>query len=265
MEKIELEEQKKILLELLKYIDNICRENNINYSLIGGSLIGAIRHNGIIPWDDDIDIGLHQQDRNKLIEILKRENHEYYKVLDKENSLYPFPKLVDTRTLIIEKDVKKIENYGIYVDIFAYYNAPNNKLTRYIYFKKIEILKKLITGATICDEIYFNEKNFLKVIRNKISRKIGIKKINIKYQNILNKYNDEKTKYSLLDWPCYGYKHEIQSSDNLIEFIDCEFDKQNSMIFKKYDNVLKTTFGDYMTPPPKEKQITNHNTEVYWK
>ena len=68
MKKIELKEQKKIMIELLEYFDKVCRENNIKYSLIGGSLIGAIRHKGIIPWDDDIDVILSKNEYLKLKE-----------------------------------------------------------------------------------------------------------------------------------------------------------------------------------------------------
>ena len=68
---ITIDEQKKILIKILAYVDNICRKNNIKYSLIGGSLIGAIRHNGFIPWDDDIDIILMPKEYKKLICALK--------------------------------------------------------------------------------------------------------------------------------------------------------------------------------------------------
>lgn len=265
MKKIELEEQKIILLDILKYIDDICRANSLKYSLIGGSLIGAVRHQGIIPWDDDIDIIMTYSDRQKLLKILKSENHKYYKIVDENNSLYPFPKLVDTRTLIIENEIKKIDNYGIYVDIFSYYNMPNNSFIRFIHFKRIEILKKFITGALINDEVYLKEKNILKRIRNNISRKIGIEKINNKYKEELNKYNNKNAKYVASDWPAYGYKHEIQNRKDIERIIDCNFNNQKSMIYQNYDNILRVTFDDYMTPPPPKKQITNHNTEVYWR
>lgn len=265
MKKIDLEEQKTILLDILEYIDNICRNNEIKYSLIGGSLIGAVRHKGIIPWDDDIDIILNEKDRIKLIELLRNSNHNYYKLIEDNDSLYPFPKLVDTRTILIENEAQNIDDYGVYVDIFAYYNTSNNSIFRFFHFKKIEILKKFITGAIISDEIFNNEKNVLKKFRNKISRKIGIVRIKSLYLKSLCKFSNKNTDYAFSDWPCYGYKHEVQLQKNLDSFIDCEFDGKRSMIFRNYDSVLKTTFGEYMTPPPKEKQITNHNTEVFWK
>ena len=77
MKKISIKEQQLLLIEMLDYITKICDKNNINYSLIGGSLIGAIRHKGMIPWDDDIDIILMPNEYEKLIDILKKKNDKY--------------------------------------------------------------------------------------------------------------------------------------------------------------------------------------------
>ena len=82
MNRIDRENQKKIMVQILEYFDNICRENDIDYSLIGGSLIGAIRHKGIIPWDDDIDVILTYDNYKRFIEILKKNNDKNYKILD---------------------------------------------------------------------------------------------------------------------------------------------------------------------------------------
>ena len=80
MEKINIVEQKKIMVEILAYFDKVCRQNNINYSLIGGSLIGAIRHQGIIPWDDDIDVILSRDNYLKIIEILEKDDDARFKL-----------------------------------------------------------------------------------------------------------------------------------------------------------------------------------------
>lgn len=83
MKKINIVEQKKIMVEILSYFDKVCRQNNINYSLIGGSLIGAIRHQGIIPWDDDIDVILSRDNYLKIIEILEKDDDARFKILTK--------------------------------------------------------------------------------------------------------------------------------------------------------------------------------------
>ena len=85
MKKMTEKECKKVMLDILDYIDKICRKNNIKYSLFCGSLIGAIRHKGIIPWDDDIDIILLKEEYDKLVKILEKEN-AYYKIISYENT-----------------------------------------------------------------------------------------------------------------------------------------------------------------------------------
>lgn len=129
MKEINIDNSKKVMIDILTYIDNICRKNNIKYTLVGGSLIGAIRHKGIIPWDDDIDIGLLPGEYEKLIKCLKASNNEKYKLLDIDTEptyYYPYAKLIDNRTICKELYLKGIDNYGIFVDIFKYNNIPND-------------------------------------------------------------------------------------------------------------------------------------------
>ena len=100
---IKTEEIHPLLLNMLSYIDKVCRENDIKYSLIGGTLLGAIRHNGFIPWDDDIDIILDYNNYKKLINILKNKKDDKYEVLiPGESHGYPlqFAKLIDKRNIL---------------------------------------------------------------------------------------------------------------------------------------------------------------------
>ena len=112
MKKMTEKEAKQCMINILSYIDNICRKNKINYSIYYGSLIGAIRHKGIIPWDDDIDIILLKEDYDKLIKILKTQNNEY-KILDETTDtkcVLPFAKLVNTKTYIEQDNINKDNN-----------------------------------------------------------------------------------------------------------------------------------------------------------
>ena len=263
MLEIKSKEHKEILIKILKYFDRICRENNIKYSLIGGSLIGAVRDKEIIPWDDDIDVILTQEEYKKLLKVLLNKEGRY-KLLCNENNktfYYPFAKLVDTNTILIEKNVKKIENYGVYIDIFTYNNVPNNRIKRYFYYKKFLILKKLL-GISVID---VKENYLIKTIRDKMVAFIGTRRILKVYQKESNKYNKKNTQYLLSNWPAYGYKKEIQLSKNFKNFKNTKFENIDAMITCDFDEILKTTFGDYMTPPPIEKQVSNHNFVAYWK
>ena len=264
--KIGNSEYKKILIDLLEYIDDICRKNNIKYSLIGGSMIGAVREKGIIPWDDDIDIILIRSEYDRLIKLLEQSNNKKYKLFNNENNdsyYYPFAKLINTDTLLEEKNVKKIDGYGAYIDIFTYNYVPNNNLLRKIHYSILDKLKRCI-GISV--SITRNNKNKLKNIIYKLIKRIGYKKIISLYNKVFNLYSNKKnSKYIVSNWVAYGYDKEIQKSSNFKEFMDCEFSGINAMITKDYDEILTTTFGDYMIPTPPKDKKTSHNIEAYWK
>lgn len=265
MNKITDIEQKKLLIEMLTYIHNICKKNNIDYTLIGGSLIGAVREKGIIPWDDDIDIILLKDDYDKLISILSKEKEKYTILTHdiQKDYYYPFAKLVDNNTVLYEHNQKKISNYGVFLDIFYYNKIPNNKKIQKKYMKKLYFLKQLITGFAYEKE----NKNISlkKKIRNLLSNIIGIDKIIKMYTNHITKFNNTECDNLVSCWPVYGLEKEIQNGNDFIDYIDVDFSNNKAMITKKYDNVLKKTFGDYMKRPPKEKQCTTHSFEMYWK
>ena len=260
---ISLEQHKKILVEMLKYIDEICLKNNIKYSLLGGSLIGAIRHSGFIPWDDDIDIVLLPEEYDKLSNILLKENK--YVFLNSLNSSYsyPFSKITDPNTIMFEDKVKQIENYGIYLDIFQYHYVSNNYLIRFFHYRRLLFYKSLLGSCMLTEESRKNEKNVLKRIRNIIAQLIGLAKIKKKYMKICS--NKKKTNFLLSNWPAYGFKKEIQLTSDFNNFERVKFETIEAMITKEYDRVLTTTFGNYMELPPKEKRITHHITNIYWR
>ena len=127
MKEITQTEQKEILLDMLKYVDEICKKNNIKYFLYGGTLIGAIRHKGFIPWDDDLDICVPYKDYRKLITLLKQDNkYNVHNPYDNEDYYYFFTKLTDKRTILIEDNYNRIKDMGVFLDIFPFYHLPDS-------------------------------------------------------------------------------------------------------------------------------------------
>ena len=270
MKKIELNEIKKIEIGILKYIDDICKKNNIEYCLTGGSLIGAIRHGGFIPWDDDIDILLTSENCKKLKNAIEKDDNYRYKLLTHETQndyFYPFFKVVDTYTIMEEKRFKKIENYGVYIDVFSIYNCPNDDRKRKKFYNKIKRLKQLIFYYALKNP--FNStliKNILKIPIVVYARIIGINKILNKFEKLQMKYQYQNSEYMLSNWPTYGYEHEILKSEDINSGVTYhKFENIEALIPNNYDTILRTVYGNYMQLPPKEKQITNHIIEVYWK
>lgn len=269
MKKINGNEQKKIMMAILNYVDIICRKNNIKYSLIGGSLIGAIRHKGFIPWDDDIDIILDYYNYTKLLSALKKDNNELYEIyIPGEKDDYPthITKLIDKRTLINEKGeyLDKIKDYGLFIDIFYFVNIPNNKFLQKKFYYKL----KFLNNCCIRVKLNYNNPNFIKktkrLFKNIFNRLVGYKNI-IKWQKKhLIKYVNKNTNFVISDDPLYGIEKEILNSNLINEYIDSEFEGHKVMIFKNYDKILRKTFNDYMILPPKEKR-RNHGIKAYWK
>ena len=263
MKKIPRKKQKEIMLELLKYFDDLCRKNSIKYSLIGGTLIGAIRDKGFIPWDDDIDIILEKENYDKIIKILKTNNNSDYKLLTRDTCkdyYFPFPKLVATNTMVVEPlCLKQCSEYGIFIDILYYKKMPKEEKI----FKKIKLLDSLLSRKKINKKEGIKQ-NFLRFNKNIISILIGYDNLIKIKEKIYSKYDNIPSEYVLSNWPVYAYENEYQLQKNIIEYIDVPFENIKAMVFKNYDNVLKNLYGNYTKMPPKEQRIS-HGLEAYWR
>ena len=111
MKKISMDQSRLIILDIMTAIDRVCRELNISYYMAGGTLIGAIRHKGFVPWDDDIDIFVYRKDFDVLIDYLKRNPpFPWFEIYDENRSdyYYPFAKAVDNRTIVEQKNIKTV-------------------------------------------------------------------------------------------------------------------------------------------------------------
>lgn len=260
MKKIDIDEQKKIMLKMLSEFHNFCTENNIKYSLIGGSLIGAVRNGGIIPWDDDIDIILMPEEYNKLVIALKKKKFKYKFIGFNNLEKYFIPgfKIVDSDTRIIEKGIQK--EYGVFVDVFRYNYIPDNFILRKYYLLKYKFILTIIHGFS-SDRLV--KRSFAKKIRDFYSdTKNKITYLN-KYYNFLDKYNKKHSKNIISNSIMYSLDKEIQNSDNMKEYKIVNFDGVDAMIFSNYDQILKTTFGNYMTLPPVEKRVSKHTIDAF--
>ena len=147
MKEIDIKELKKIQLNILDNVNSFCKKNKINYWLDCGTLLGAVRHSGYIPWDDDIDIGMLRDDYDKFLKIYNKDNTKYQLMaseLDKDY-YFQFGKVVDTSTVLYEPDEKTGIKGAVYIDVFVYDNAPDDedKLTEMFdkrdYYNKFRI------------------------------------------------------------------------------------------------------------------------------
>lgn len=258
-------EQQGILLEMLRFFDHVCRKNKIKYSLINASLIGAIRHHGFVPWDDDVDVVLTKENYQKLKKILDKETGRYQTLKPgKGGEGYGFLKLIDTHTHAYERNRPKFNpNYGVYIDIFCYYPTSDEVKEREKHCKKLQMMISLYLRR----KIFFKEEPLSKIVlclgKNVCSKLLGYRRINRKFNKLLNQYND--TKYVINNWPIYGAEREVQLKENTEEYIDAMFEDLTVMIFKNYDAMLKNIYGDYMKLPPKKDRVPKHKMKVWWR
>ena len=138
--KLEKDYKKKLqskIFEMLKDIDKLCKENDIEYYLISGSALGAVRHKGFIPWDDDLDIGMTDENYFKFLKICeeKLDKDKYFVQTPKTEKNYylSFAKIRDITTTLVEENNVDIDiTYGVYIDVFPFVGVPNNKMNRNI-------------------------------------------------------------------------------------------------------------------------------------
>ncbi|MFS0988767.1 LicD family protein [Enterococcus casseliflavus] len=263
MEENDLKKLKQINLEIIKYFDKFCRDNNINYWMDGGTLLGAVRHKGFIPWDDDIDIGMLRKDYNKFIKKYNGKN-EYFVFQSLENDPnYPhaFGKFGLKGSVLLEKDTPPEFKQKISIDIFPFDNAPNNFLSRKIQKFSTKCVKILIykkSGYTFS----FEKKGVMGLLFGQIIlffSNIFSKKFLI---NILNyfsqKYNTKKTKFVFSVGTNYTYDDKLFPHEVVSRLTDLPFENTRLLGPKDWDFYLKQMLNDYMSLPPVEKQVTHH-------
>ena len=256
---------KKELVKTLAFFDKICTKNRINYSLIGGSLIGAVRHKGIIPWDDDIDVAMAPEELEKLKTALSKEKEAPYKLLipNTNGYYYPFCKLVSTNTVLDELQQKDIPDYGVFIDIFTYHNISSDKKAQKKFYKKyFRYHTGIYTTAAEHKAWPRNPRHRFKYIWYNYIAKANYT------QKMLDLYNSlpkEATGFLVSSDPTYGIERDVISSEWTTDFIRVPFENIEASIYKEYDNILRTVFGDYMQLPPEEERKPHHFYNAYYK
>ena len=261
-----LDEKKSLMLSIMDEIDSYCREHNIEYFLVGGTLLGAVRHKGFIPWDDDMDIGLPRKDYNRLISEFKSKSGNVQIVHYKSATHYKWAsaKAYDNRTVLIELDDKK-NTTGVFIDIFPFDGIIGDKKTAQKEVLNKKRWKDILTLKHLrIDKKRSKYKNLVVLLGRLfylIPDKYLIKQINAGDNNPIA---FEDCKYICNFTGAWGIR-ELTKSKNFISTIDAEFEGRKYRIPIGYDDYLKTVYGEYMTLPPKEKQVSHHSAIAYWK
>ena len=265
MEKeIFLEDLKRIEINILDEIAQYCKKNNLIYYLDSGTLLGAVRHKGFIPWDDDIDIIMPRSDYQKFIKSFNNDHTEgEYKVISSVSNAdyyYPFAKVVDTRTELIEDEMVPIKGYGVYVDVFPIDGLPDNKKERRRFQNRLWFYRRLWGASTS----RINEtKSLLRKLKILFAKCIGWKRILLKVEKTAAENDMKKAKYAASLVSSSDKYREIDSS-LFYSGTELEFEGKLYPVPLHYKEYLTLLYGDYMKLPPEEKQISNHRFKAYW-
>ena len=250
----------EIQLELLDEFVRICDKHKLTYFLVGGTLLGAERHSGFIPWDDDIDVGMPRNDYDKFIKIAKDELKNDYlleSVETDKNYFLPFAKVIKKNTLFIEYYLSNTDTEndtkGIFIDVFPFENINKYGLgykMRYAF------------SYAIMDSIMFkmklrklNETMFKPLtLLFSIFTKKRLKKI---LHFIMTKNKNNNSKYLSVLGAGYGFRKELMKREDILPVKKINFEKKKYNGMNNNDVYLSSLYGDYMKLPPKEKRI-NH-------
>lgn len=259
---ISFEESKKLMLEILKDIDAFCRKEHINYSLGEGTLIGAVRHHGMIPWDDDMDVLMLREDYERFLSSYKSSKYIIKKYDYGLNSwLHLFIKVIDPRTIIKNNSTGK-EPYGLWVSIFPIDNVPDSD----------ECLQKMTKDIRFYSNMFrmrhhfswSKTKGFIKNIILYMMQVLPKDYWHNKAERVIKSYNHVKT-VRRGQFAIYWHDPWVCSSSAFDEYVEVDFEGEKFFIIKGYDEYLRCQYGDYMQLPPEEQRVQKHEYTAYWK
>lgn len=267
LEEIKKEEFKKILIELLDEFDSFCKKNSIDYFLLFGTLLGAVRHKGFIPWDDDIDVGMLRNDYERFINSFKPSSEKFELLCLEKNPrfLCPYAKLVHTGTILLE-NIRHPQNTGVWLDIFPLDNCPPSERKTKSFINSFKLLRFIVSVKT------------LKISKNRSFLKNGVLLIGrvlfalVPLSFAIKKISKKAKKFKEVDSPyvgeiClnpYGMK-QIYKKEVFLESQNLLFEGKEYKVPSDFDYVLSKTYGEYMSLPAEKDRSSNHSFKCFYK
>ena len=272
-----LREIQLVALDMMKDIHRFCVENDIKYTLAYGTLIGAVRHKGFIPWDDDIDIWMPRPDYEKFSKSYRsKAGFKIMSPFEDDNYLY-FTKVYDDNRTYVEMKLKHHKgDLGVWIDVFPIDGVSDEKdVFLEDYAQICQTRKKLnsIRGSyTILGKVtgYKKCKEWLKMLVKRLLYG-NIHSLRKRHESLCSKYAFGETEHcsSLCCRDAYQKrKPECFDTSDFSDYMLTNFETEKFYITKAYDHILRNIYGDYMVIPPKEQQeshITKDGEHFYWK
>lgn len=266
MIKLSLKKIKQIQLEILSEFTKFCDKNNIEYFLIYGTLLGAVRHQGYIPWDDDLDIAIKRDDYLRVIKEFNNYSKEYKFISYEVDKKFPytFGKIMKNNTIILEDCGYKYSGLGINIDVFPIDNIFESEKLRKKTMKRITFYRKAleIKGITFKK----SKSSFKEAFKSRLAKLcllvLSVKSIVKKIIFLATLANKEES--SLRGITVWGYgEKEVMPSEYYEKSTKLIFEGKEYKVPLKYHEVLTQIYKDYMVLPKEEDRITHHAYDSY--
>lgn len=259
-----LQKVHKVQLAMALEVKRICEKHNIDYFIIAGTLLGAVRHHGFIPWDDDLDIGMLRVDFEKFVDISGTELRQDYflQTWDTDNAFgLPIAKIRKMGTTYIERNASKSKmNCGIYIDIFPFDNVPEKKMSKELQNLKTYLLKRIIlikTGYELWEDNQLTKKIIYKAL-HVVTKPVSLKKLKQMLNKVMIGTSESKSESIVTFGGSYGYRRESIKRSWVENLSIIRFENYELSCPKFYIDYLEYFYGDYLTPPPEEKRYNRH-------
>lgn len=263
MDNITLRKLQLVELEILVKVDEFCKKHNIKYSLYAGTALGAIRHGGFIPWDDDIDVCMERPEYERFLKLWREENIDGYYLQGTDKSDYygiNFSKIRKNGTKFgTEMDIKTYDHIGIFLDIFPFDKIPKDKKLRKKFLFDVKLWMIYTRGYP-----YTKGSKILELASRILllkSRKRQLELRNKLEKKILS-YQSMEDNYDLICLACPNDLKFMYPSNILDEIIEVDFEGHKVSLHKDYDTALTIKFGDYMQLPKEEDRVCKHEPAV---
>ena len=254
-----LDESKRIQVEMLRELDTFCRAHDIKYSVAYGTLIGAVRHKGFIPWDDDIDVTMVRTEFEKFLNLWSSEKYQLIKPMRKIRWEF-FARIIDPNTYV-KFDKFPESPFGVWLTIFPVDSRPDNEKEWREQKRKIDLYATLARfKCTVLTQDKF--RNLFKRISHLITAPLSLKRINEKVLQYATEYEGRKTDKKIV-WVAFN-RYEQYPSSLFDNYLDLQFEDISVRAMTGYDTYLRTAYGDYMQLPPIEQQQPSHDYTAYY-
>lgn len=266
LQELTLKEIQQIEFGILKHFDSFCKEHNISYFLSNGTLLGAIKYKGFIPWDDDIDVFVPREDYERL--LCSYPSNKYFALIHQQNDtkyIFPFAKLYDRSTRIWNQSTPSITSPGVHIDIFPLDYWPDDiKLAKKQAKQVFVIAQKLCFSVTKMGL----GRNWLRTVaKNAIiayTHVVGSERYRKKLAKVLRGgLSQAGVMYrGCVVWPIYGI-NEILPAEVFSQSVKVTFEGNEFPAPVGYDEYLRNLYGDYRLDPPVESQKSHHSLRAY--